>query len=148
MLVASITLHNIPEGLAIGVAFGSFALTQDATALRLAWMLAVGIALQNFPEGAAVSLPLRRDGFSSARAFMAGQFSAVVEPLSALAGVLLSAFVQPILPFLLCFAAGAMICVVISELIPECMRNPHRMFMTQAFTAGFTLMMILDVALS
>ena len=147
LLVTSITLHNIPEGLAVGVAFGALAGHVSHAGLLGAWMLAVGIALQNFPEGAAVSLPLRREGVPRLQAFMVGQFSAIVEPLAGMTGVLLAMHVRTILPLMLSFAAGAMISVVISELIPECQRNQRKGLMTLSIIAGFCLMMILDVSL-
>lgn len=147
MLVTSITLHNIPEGLAVGVAFGALSLQASHAALTGAWMLAVGIALQNFPEGAAVSLPLRREGYSRRRAFCIGQLSGIVEPAAGLLGALLAVHVQPALPALLCFAAGAMIAVVTAELIPESQRNPRRGWMTFSTLLGFAVMMALDVGL-
>ena len=148
LLVSSITLHNIPEGLAIGVSFGALAAAASPAALTAAWMLAAGIALQNFPEGAAVSLPLRREGVSREMAFFYGQFSGAVEPIAGVLGCLLAVYVQWMLPFLLAFAAGAMVTVVIAELIPECQRSPRPAWMSAAAIAGFTVMMILDVALS
>lgn len=148
MLMTSITLHNVPEGLAVGVAFGALSLHASEAALSGAWMLALGIALQNFPEGAAVSLPLRRDGASRRKAFFYGQLSAIVEPMAGLAGALLAVHVQWILPFLLTFAAGAMIAVVAAELIPESQRNPRRGLMTISTLMGFIVMMMLDVGLS
>ena len=148
LLMASITLHNIPEGLAIGVAFG--ALTGEITeaALTSAWMLALGIALQNFPEGAAVSLPLRREGMSRRRAFWYGQLSGIVEPIAGVLGALLAVAVRTVLPFMLTFAAGAMIAVVVGELVPESQRNPRKSIMTLATMLGFMVMMVLDVGLS
>ena len=148
LLISSITLHNIPEGLAIGVSFGALSAGASPALATAAWMLAIGIALQNFPEGAAVSLPLRRDGMSRARAFFYGQLSGAVEPLSAVIGCLLAVYVQILLPFALSFAAGAMVAVVIAELVPESQRSWHPGCMTLATLAGFTVMMILDVALS
>lgn len=147
MLVTSITLHNIPEGLAIGVAFGALAFGATDAAIMGAWMLALGIGLQNFPEGAAVSLPLRREGASRSRAFFLGQLSAFVEPVASLLGALLAMAVRQVLPFMLSFAAGAMISVVVAELVPESQRNPRRNLMTLATMAGFAVMMVLDVAL-
>lgn len=148
MLMTSITLHNIPEGLAVGVAFGALTLHSTEAAVSGAWMLALGIALQNFPEGAAVSLPLRRDGASRRRAFFYGQLSAIVEPIAGVTGALLAVHVQWMLPFLLTFAAGAMIAVVAAELIPECQRNERRGLMTFATLMGFVIMMALDVGLA
>ena len=147
LLVLSITLHNIPEGLAVGVAFGALSSQSADAALTGAWLLALGIALQNFPEGAAVSLPLRRDGMDRGRAFFYGQLSGMVEPLAALLGSLLSIYVHAMLPFLLCLAAGAMIAVVVSELIPESQRSHHSHLMTLSTLTGFVVMMALDVAL-
>ena len=147
LLVSSITLHNIPEGLAIGVSFGALAAGATPAALTAAWMLAVGIALQNFPEGAAVSLPLRREGMRRSRAFCYGQLSGAVEPISGVLGCLLAVQVQSLLPFLLAFAAGAMVVVVIAELVPESQRSLRPGLMSLATLAGFTVMMILDVAL-
>ncbi len=147
LLIASITLHNIPEGLAVGVTFGALAAQPTEAALTGAWMLAVGIGLQNFPEGAAVSLPLRREGWSRGRSFLVGQASGLVEPIAGILGALLALLVREALPFLLTFAAGAMVTVVIAELVPESQRNPRRMLMTLATVLGFALMMVLDVAL-
>jgi ZIP family zinc transporter len=148
LLVAAITLHNLPEGLAVGVAFGAIATGMPSATVGGAIALAIGIGLQNFPEGAAVSLPLRREGLSRNKSFMMGQLSGIVEPV---AGVLGAAFVvsmQGILPYALCFAAGAMIFVVVEELIPESQREPKNIdLVTMATMAGFTVMMILDVAL-
>ena len=147
LLISSITLHNIPEGLAVGVGFGALAANQTPAALTAAWMLAIGIALQNFPEGAAVSLPLRREGMSRSKAFFYGQLSGAVEPLAAVVGCLLAVHVQALLPFALSFAAGAMVSVVIAELVPESQRSLRPSLMTLATMLGFTVMMILDVAL-
>lgn len=147
MLVTSITLHNIPEGLAVGVAFGALSLGASPAQLMGAWMLALGIALQNFPEGAAVSLPLRREGFTRGKAFFLGQLSAAVEPVAGLFGAVLALAVQEVLPFLLSFAAGAMVFVVVAELIPECQRNARKNMMTVSTLLGFVIMMLLDVAL-
>lgn len=150
MLVLSITLHNIPEGMAVGVAFGLLKngnFTPEA--LMGAISIAVGIGLQNFPEGAAVSIPLRREGFSRRKSFFYGQLSAVVEPIAGMVGALLVSTIENILPFALSFAAGAMIIVAVHELIPECQQNQN----TQPYTAtmgiisGFAIMMLLDVML-
>lgn len=147
MLISSITIHNIPEGLAVGIAFGSvyYGLT-GATTLS-AIMLAIGIGLQNFPEGSAVSIPLRRDGMSRSKAFFYGQLSAIVEPIAGILGAILVLKVRTLLPFFLSFAAGAMIYVVISELIPESQSNEKKEVMAIFTIIGFSIMMILDVAL-
>ena len=147
MLISSITLHNIPEGLAIGVAFGSILYHLDGATLSNATILAIGIGIQNFPEGAAVSMPLRREGLSRFKAFFYGQLSAIVEPISGVIGALLVLKVRIILPFLLAFAAGAMIYVVVNELIPECSSNKHHNLISMFSLIGFTIMMILDVML-
>ncbi len=147
LLVSSITLHNIPEGLAIGVSFGALSVGTTPAALTAAWMLAIGIALQNFPEGAAVSLPLRREGMNRGRAFFYGQLSGAVEPIAGVLGCLLAVHVEWLLPFLLAFAAGAMVVVVIGELVPESQRSLRPGLMSLATMAGFAVMMILDVAL-
>lgn len=147
MLISSITIHNIPEGLAIGVAFGSIAVSLEGATISSALMLALGIAIQNFPEGTAVSLPLRRERFSRKNAFLYGALSGIVEPISAVLGCILVTHVQNILPFLLAFAAGSMIYVVVSELIPESQKNNRKNLMTLFSIMGFVLMMVLDVAL-
>lgn len=143
MLISAITIHNIPEGLAVGVAFGALASGESATG---AWMLALGIGLQNFPEGAAVSLPLRRDGMTRRRAFFLGQLSGAVEPVAAVAGAIIAAGVQAVLPFALCFAAGAMVAVAAAELIPESQQERPG-WGALWLLAGFVAMMVLDVAL-
>jgi len=149
LLVLAITLHNIPEGLAVGVAFGALAADLPAATLGGALALALGIGLQNFPEGAAVSLPLRREGMSRKKSFLLGQASGMVEPMAAVLGALFVLHMQSVLPYALCFAAGAMIFVVVEELIPESQRNPaHIDMVTIATLVGFTVMMILDVALA
>ena len=148
MLILSITLHNIPEGLAVGVAFGALQ-GGGVEALMGAITIAVGIGLQNFPEGAAVSLPLRREGYSRRRAFFLGQASGMVEPIAGVLGAWLVVYVQAVLPFALAFAAGAMILVAVHELIPECQRERDEQpyLATMGIIAGFAAMMLLDVAL-
>ncbi len=149
MLILSITLHNIPEGLAVGVAFG--ALQEDYTPEKLmgAISVAVGIGLQNFPEGAAVSVPLRREGYSRKKSFFIGQASGMVEPIAGIIGALLVIYVETILPYALSFAAGAMILVAVHELIPECQKNQKEQpyFATMGIILGFAVMMLLDVML-
>ena len=147
MLILSITLHNIPEGLAVGVAFGSLAYNLEGATLATACMLALGIGLQNFPEGTAVSVPLRREGFSRKKAFFYGQLSGIVEPISGILGALLVIKIRLLLPFLLAFAAGAMIYVVVEELIPESQSNEKKDLMALFTLIGFSIMMILDLAL-
>lgn len=147
LLVVSITLHNIPEGLAIGVAFGSIVYNLDSVTLISAWMLAIGIGIQNFPEGAAISLPLAREGISKKKSFFFGQLSAIVEPISSFIGALIVIKVRYLLPFFLTFAAGAMLYVVAIELIPESQKNKNKNLMSYFFLIGFTIMMILDIAL-
>lgn len=147
MLIFSITLHNIPEGLAIGVAFGSISSCLEGATLISALMLTLGVAIQNFPEGCAVSLPLRRDDYTRKKSFLYGAMSGIVEPISALLGCVLVMYVQSVLPFLLAFAAGAMIYVAISELIPESQKNIYKNLMSLFTIIGFVVMMILDVAL-
>ncbi len=149
LLIASITLHNIPEGLAVGVAFGALQTRYTPDALAAAISVAVGIGLQNFPEGAAVSLPLRRDGFSRRRSFFYGQASGMVEPIAGVLGALLTSTVESILPFALSFAAGAMILVAVHELIPECQRQQKKdpYGATVGIVSGFAVMMLLDVLL-
>jgi ZIP family zinc transporter len=147
LLVSAITLHNFPEGLAVGVAFGGAAAGHPEATVAGAVALAIGIGLQNFPEGAAVSFPLRREGMSRGRAFFWGQLSAVVEPPAALLGVAAVALAEPVLPFALAFAAGAMIFVVVEQLIPESQAGGHADLATVSLLAGFCVMMTLDVAL-
>lgn len=146
LLIGAITIHNIPEGMSIGVAFGGLASKVPGISLIGAIMLAVGIGIQNFPEGAAVSLPLRKEGFSRIKSFMFGQASALVEPISAILGVLLVLSIRSILPFLLAFAAGAMIVVAARELLPESVKE-NKNLATLGLIGGFVLMMVLDVAL-
>ncbi|MDU4961088.1 MAG: ZIP family metal transporter [Sporomusaceae bacterium] len=150
LLVLAITLHNIPEGLAVGVAFGAVAYDLPSASLAGAVALALGIGLQNFPEGAAVSIPLRREGFSRAKAFVYGQASGVVEPIAGVIGAFAVISMRPMLPYALAFAAGAMIYVVVEELIPEAQHNEggtSTNIATIGCMLGFTVMMILDVAL-
>jgi ZIP family zinc transporter len=146
LLILSITLHNFPEGLAVGVAFGAVAAQLPAATLAAAVALAVGIGIQNFPEGMAVALPLRREGMSRLKSFWYGQLSAVVEPVAALIGAGAVLLARPILPYALSFAAGAMIFVVVEELIPESQYGGNTDIATTGAMGGFTIMMILDVA--
>lgn len=148
MLIFSITLHNIPEGLAVGVAFGALAYGIDGATLMASIMLAIGIGLQNFPEGTAVSVPLLRDGYSAKKAFFFGQLSGIVEPIAGIIGAILVVKIRFLLPFLLSFAAGAMIYVVVQELIPESQTNKKKDLMALFTMIGFSIMMILDIALS
>ena len=150
MLALSITLHNIPEGLAVGVAFGSLqngSYTVDA--LMGAFTIAIGIGLQNFPEGAAVSIPLRREGYSRKKSFLLGQASGLVEPVAGVMGALLVVRMETVLPYALSFAAGAMILVAVHELIPECQKNQREQpyAATMGIVLGFAVMMLLDVML-
>ena len=147
LLVSAITLHNIPEGLAIGVAFGAVAAELPSATLAGAMALAIGIGLQNFPEGSAVSLPLRREGMSRLHAFGYGQASALVEPVAGVFGAALVLVARPILPYALAFAAGAMIFVVVEELVPESQTGGHGDAATLGLCGGFVVMMVLDVAL-
>ena len=148
MLIFSITVHNIPEGLAIGVAFGSIKYGIDGATLASSIALALGIGIQNFPEGTAVSVPLLREGFSKKKAFLIGNLSGIVEPFSAIIGYILVLKIRVILPFILAFAAGAMIYVVVEELIPTSQTNERKDLMALFTILGFSLMMILDVTLS
>jgi len=147
LLVLAITLHNIPEGLAVGVAFGAVAANLPSADIYGAVALAIGIAIQNIPEGAAVSVPLRREGFSRLKCFWYGQLSGIVEPIAAVAGALLVIVMLPILPYALAFAAGAMIYVVVEELIPESQLGKNTDLSTLGTMAGFAVMMLLDVSL-
>ena len=147
MLIFSITLHNIPEGLVVGVAFGSLVYGIQGATLASAITLAIGIGIQNFPEGSAISLPLRREGLSRKKAFLYGQLSGIVEPISAILGAILVLKIRTILPFLLSFAAGAMIYVVVEELIPESQTNKRKDLMALFTLIGFSVMMILDITL-
>lgn len=147
LLVAAITLHNIPEGLAVGVAFGAVGAGLPSADLAGAVALAIGIGIQNFPEGLAVSVPLRREGITRAKAFWYGQLSGVVEPMAGVAGAALVLWAQPILPYALAYAAGAMIFVVVEELVPESQTSGHSHAATMGAMIGFAVMMTLDVAL-
>ncbi|MEC7653901.1 MAG: ZIP family metal transporter [Bacteroidota bacterium] len=147
LLVLAITLHNIPEGLAIGVLFGGAALGIDGATIAGALALAIGIGVQNFPEGLAVSMPLRRQGVSTGKSVWYGQLSAIVEPVAGVLGALLVLQIEPLLPYALAFAAGAMIYVVVEEVIPETQRDKYTDFATLGFIGGFIVMMILDVGL-
>lgn len=147
LLVLAITLHNIPEGLAVGVLFGGVAAGFEGASIGGAVALALGIGIQNFPEGIAVAMPLRRNGVGRFRSFWYGQLSAIVEPVAGVAGALAVYFFDPILPYALAFAAGAMIYVVVEEVIPETQRAGYTDIATLGFMGGFIIMMILDVAL-
>ncbi|MBP7736391.1 MAG: ZIP family metal transporter [Spirochaetes bacterium] len=147
LLVLAVTIHNIPEGLAVGVAFGAIAAGLPSASIAGAVALALGIGLQNFPEGAAVSIPLRREGLSRLKSFWYGQLSGFVEPVSGVCGALLVMAARPILPYALSFAAGAMIYVVVEELIPESQQDRNTDLSTIGAMLGFAVMMFLDVAL-
>ena len=148
MLVLAVTLHNFPEGMAVGVVFAGMLADSAQITLAGAMALSVGIAIQNFPEGAIISLPLKSEQrVGKGKAFLYGALSGAVEPLGALLTILLFSFIEPLLPYLLAFAAGAMIYVVVEELIPETSEGEHSNIGTIGFAAGFVLMMILDVAL-
>ena len=147
LLVLAITLHNFPEGLAVGVAFGAAAAELSSATITGAIALAIGIGLQNFPEGLAVSMPLRGEGFSRSKSFFYGQLSGVVEPIAGVIGALAVVRMQSLLPYALSFAAGAMIYVVVEELIPESQRDESTDIATLGAMVGFTAMMLLDVAL-
>ncbi len=147
LLILAITLHNIPEGLAVGVLFGAAAMGMEDTSIMGAITLAIGIGIQNFPEGIAVAMPLRRQGVTRFRSFWYGQLSAIVEPVAGVAGAVAVMYLQPMLPFALAFAAGAMIFVVVEEVIPETQRDKYTDRSVLGFIGGFLVMMILDVAL-
>ncbi len=147
LLVLAITIHNIPEGLAVGVAFGAVAYGLPSASIGAALALAIGIGLQNFPEGTAVSVPLRREGMTRRKAFFYGQLSGIVEPIAGVIGALAVLTMQPILPYALAFAAGAMIYVVVEELIPESQLSGNTDLATISTLIGFSIMMTLDVAL-
>ncbi len=147
MMALAVTLHNIPEGMAVGVVLAGWAAGGGDISVGAALALSIGIAIQNFPEGAIVSMPLRAGGMKKSKTFVLGTLSGAVEPVAGLITVLAAGFVVPVLPYLLSFAAGAMMYVVVEELIPEMSEGKHSNLGTVAFAAGFTLMMILDVAL-
>ena len=147
LLVLAITLHNIPEGLAVGVLFGGVAAGIPEASIAGAVALAIGIGIQNFPEGIAVSMPMRRQGISRFKSFWYGQLSAVVEPVAAVIGAVAVSFFTPLLPYALSFAAGAMIFVVVEEVIPETQQDRYTDIATLGFILGFIVMMMLDVAL-
>jgi len=147
LLVMAITLHNIPEGLAVGVSFGAVALGYENFEMGAAIALAIGIGIQNFPEGIAVAVPLRRQGVSRFKSFWWGQLSAIVEPVAGVLGAVAVIYMKPILPYALSFAAGAMIYVVVEEVIPETQRDKYADFATLGVIVGFIVMMSLDVGL-
>ena len=147
MLIFSITLHNIPEGMAVGIAFGSIAYGLEGATIISACVLALGIGIQNFPEGSAVSLPLRREGYSRFKSFLYGSMSGLVEPIAGVIGALLVLKMRFLLPYLLSFAAGAMIYVVVEEIIPESQTNKKKDLMALFTIFGFLIMMVLDVML-
>ena len=147
MMILAVTLHNIPEGMAVGVVFSGVLAQNTTITLAGAFALSIGIAIQNFPEGAIISMPLKNEGISKPKAFLYGTLSGVVEPIGAIITILLTSIVTPILPYLLSFAAGAMIYVVVEELIPESQAGEHSNIGTIGVAIGFVIMMILDVAL-
>ena len=147
MMVLAVTLHNIPEGMAVGVMYAGFLAENAQITAASALALSIGIAIQNFPEGAIISMPLRAEGQRKGRAFLGGVLSGVVEPIGAVLTILAAQLVIPVLPYLLSFAAGAMLYVVVEELIPEMSQGKHSNLATVFFAAGFSVMMVLDVAL-
>lgn len=147
MLVLAVTLHNIPEGMAVGVVFAGMLAENTNISMSGAFALAIGIAIQNFPEGAIISLPLKSSCMSRRKAFLYGAISGIVEPLGAIVTILLASYILPVLPYLLAFAAGAMMYVVVEELIPESAEGAHSNMGTIGFAIGFLIMMILDVVL-
>lgn len=147
MMVLAVTLHNIPEGMAVGVVYAGWLTGTSGITAAGALALALGIAIQNFPEGAIISMPLRSKGESRTRAFVSGVLSGLVEPIGTIITILLAGLIVPVLPYLLCFAAGAMMYVVVEELVPEMASGKHTNVSTVMFALGFTLMMTLDVAL-
>ena len=148
MLVLAVVLHNIPEGMAVGIVFAGVMNNGSAITLEGAFALSIGIAIQNFPEGAIISMPLRGEGMSKGKSFLSGFLSGVVEPIGAILTIVFSRVLTPVMPYLLSFAAGAMIYVVVEELIPEASIGNHSNISTIGFAVGFVIMMILDVALS
>jgi len=147
LLILAITLHNIPEGLAVGIAFGALSANLESASLTHALALTIGIALQNLPEGASVSLPLRREGMACKKCFWYGQLSGFVEPIAGVIGALTVVFIQPVLPYALSFAAGAMMFVIVEELIPESQLSKHTDLATVWMMLGFAVMMVLEVGL-
>ena len=147
MMVLAVTLHNIPEGMAVGVVFAGVLAQNTTITLAGAFALSIGIAIQNFPEGAIISMPLKNEGMSKSKAFLCGTLSGIVEPIGAIITILLTSVVTPVLPYLLSFAAGAMMYVVVEELIPESQSGEHSNIGTIGVAIGFVIMMILDVAL-
>ena len=147
MLVLAVTLHNIPEGMAVGVVFAGMLSQNTEITVAGAFALSVGIAIQNFPEGAIISMPLKSEGTGKGKAFLYGMLSGAVEPVAAVITILLAGFITPVLPYLLSFAAGAMLYVVVEEMIPEMSQGRHSHIGVLAFAAGFSVMMVLDVAL-
>lgn len=147
MLLLAVTLHNIPEGMAVGVAFAGMMMEDTGLTLAGAFALSIGIAIQNFPEGAIISMPLVGEGIGRPKAFLYGMMSGIVEPIGAIITIFLATHITPILPYLLSFAAGAMVYVVVEELIPEASQGKHSNIATIGFALGFVVMMVLDVAL-
>ena len=147
MLVLAVTMHNIPEGMAVGVIFAGVVSNSYGVTSAGALALAIGIAIQNFPEGAIISMPLKSSGLSKTKSFIYGMLSGILEPIGAGITILMASFVMPVLPYLLAFAAGAMVYVVVEELIPEASQGRHSNIATIGFAIGFVVMMILDVAL-
>lgn len=147
MLVFAVTLHNVPEGMAVGLMFGLALQTKDPAAISAAFALAIGIGIQNIPEGAAVALPMKKEGLSNPKAFIYGTLSGLVEPIAAVIAIFFVSIVDGMMPWLLAFSAGAMIYVVVEELIPEAHMDEHSHIATMVFMVGFTIMMVLDIAL-
>lgn len=147
MLVLAVTLHNIPEGMAVGVVYAGYLTGNTKITMMGAMALSLGIAIQNFPEGAIISMPLRSEGMGKGKAFVGGMLSGIVEPIGAILTILAAGLIVPALPYLLSFAAGAMLYVVVEELIPEMSTGEHSNVGTIFFAVGFSLMMVLDVAL-